>query len=76
MREGDPELFIRYRYKPLYYESVEKIARFIGSKPENLVLVDNATGGEFMRGRSGEGDGRGSTFCFMSRSLSYLPDIG
>lgn len=44
VREGDPELFIRYRYKPLYYESVEKIARFIGSKPENLVLVDNATG--------------------------------
>ncbi|XP_072014661.1 uncharacterized protein [Amphiura filiformis] len=43
VRDSNPELFIRYRYKDMYYKSVERVANFVGSNPKNLVIVDNAT---------------------------------
>ena len=31
--------------KPLYEESIEAVAKFVGSDPENIVFVPNATFG-------------------------------
>ena len=48
-RERNPELWIRSRYEDLYMQAVDSVANFVGSKPENLVLIENASSGELRK---------------------------
>ena len=45
-RERNPELWVRCRYEDLYMKAVTSVAEFVGSKPENLVLLENASSGK------------------------------
>ncbi|XP_033115167.1 putative L-cysteine desulfhydrase 1 [Anneissia japonica] len=44
-QESDPEGWYRYRVEDLYSNATDKVAEFVGSDKENLVLVENVTTG-------------------------------
>ncbi|XP_071946911.1 uncharacterized protein [Antedon mediterranea] len=44
-RESDPDCWYRYQVEDIYLSAVDKVAQFVGSDKENLVLLDNVTTG-------------------------------
>ena len=44
--EMQPDVFMRYKYEPLWLENTRAISEVVGANPDNLVFVGNATTGK------------------------------